>query len=123
MVGAFPRPVVVFKDLLHVEDKKGEVCCLTLSQFCFGVSCVFNQVVHGVEDDVKWLIWLVDHCLDGGGIVIKLLWVDASIVIVEELKYGRDKWCNLSGDGVAKGGEIFGVNGIDDLFDEGSFQK
>ena len=42
---------------------------------------------------------------------------------MEELEYGWDKWCNLSGDGVAKGSELFGVNGLDDLFDEGSFEK
>ena len=31
LVGAFPRPEVVFEDLLPVEDNKGEVYCLTLS--------------------------------------------------------------------------------------------
>ena len=31
LVGAFPSPDVVFEDLLHVEDNKGEVYCLTLS--------------------------------------------------------------------------------------------
>ena len=30
---------------------------------------------------------------------------------------------NCSGDGVAKGGKIFGVNGLDDLLDEGSFEQ
>ena len=29
-IGAFPRPDVVFKDLLFVEDNEGEVYCLTL---------------------------------------------------------------------------------------------
>ena len=29
-IGAFPRPDVVFEDSLSVEDKKGEVYCLTL---------------------------------------------------------------------------------------------
>ena len=31
LVGAFPHPDVVFEDLLPVEDKEGEVYCLTLS--------------------------------------------------------------------------------------------
>ena len=29
-IGAFPRPDVVFEDLLSMEDNKGEVYCLTL---------------------------------------------------------------------------------------------
>ena len=102
---------------------KGKFYCLTLSQFCFGLSCVFNQVVDGVEDYINWFGWVVDNCLDGGGIVVKLLQVDASIVVVEELKDGQDEWCNLTGDGVAKGGEILGVDGLDDLLDESSFKK
>ena len=48
LVGAFPRPDVVFEDSLPVEDNEGEVCCLNMSEFCFGRSCVFNQVVDGV---------------------------------------------------------------------------
>ena len=52
-----------------------------------------------------------------------MLWGDASIVVVHELKDGRDEWRNFSGDGVAKGGEIFGVDGLDDFLDEGSFKQ
>ena len=44
-----------------------------------------------------------------------MLWGDTSIVVVEEPKDGWDKRCNLSGDGVAKVSEIFGVNGLDDF--------
>ena len=44
LVCALPRLDVVFEDLLPVEDNEGEVDCLTLSQLCFGRSCVFNQV-------------------------------------------------------------------------------
>ena len=55
LVCAFPRPDVVFENSLPVEDDEGEVYCLTLSQFCSGLSCVFNQVVDGVEDGVNWL--------------------------------------------------------------------
>ena len=46
-----------------------------------------------------------------------------SIVVVQELKDGWDEWRNISGDGVAKGGKIFGVDGLNDLLDEGSFDK
>ena len=48
---------------------------------------------------------------------------DTSVIVVKELKDGRDEWCNFSCDGVAKGGEIFGVDGLDDLLDEGSIEK
>ena len=40
-----------------------------------------------------------------------------------ELKYGWDKWRNLSGDGAAKGGKIFGVDGLNDLLDGGLFKQ
>ena len=81
-VGAFPRPDVIFEYSLPIEDNEGEVCFLTLSQFCFGRFCVFNQVVDGVEDDVNWLGRIVDHRLDGGCLVAKLLWGNVSIVVV-----------------------------------------
>ena len=81
-VGAFPRPDVVFEDSLPVEDNEGEVNCLNLSQFCFNRSCVFNQVVDGVEDNVNWLGRIVDHFLDDGCPVVKLLQGDAYIVVV-----------------------------------------
>ena len=109
--------------MLPVKDNEGNIYCLILSQFCFGRSCIFNQVVNGVEDYVNWLGWVVDHCLDGGGLVVKLLRGDASIVVVEELKDGRDEWCNFSSDGVAKGSDIFGVDGLNDLLDEDLFEK
>ena len=48
---------------------------------------------------------------------------DPSIVVVQELKDGQDEWHNLPGDGFVKGGEIFGVDGLDDLLNEGSFEK
>ena len=82
LFGAFPRPDVIFEYLLPVEDNEGEVYCLTLSQFFFGRSCVFNQVVDGVEYDVNWLGQIVDHRLDSGCLVVKLLWGDAPIVVV-----------------------------------------
>ena len=61
LVGAVPRPDVVFEDSLPVEDNEGEVYFLALIQFCFGRSCVFNQVVDGVEDDFNWLVRILDH--------------------------------------------------------------
>ena len=42
---------------------------------------------------------------------------DASIVIVQELKDGWGEYRNFSSDGVAKGGGVFFVNGLDDLLD------
>ena len=108
---------------MPVENNEGEAYCLILSQFCLGQSFVFNKIVNGVEDDVNWLVWVVDHFLDSGRLVVKFLRGDAYIVVVEEIKYGRDKWCNLSGDAVAKGREIFGVSCLNDLLDEGLFEK
>ena len=66
---------------------------------------------------------VIDPCFDSGGLVVKLLGGDASIVVVKELEDGWDEWCDLSRDRVAKGGKIFGVNGFDNLFDEGSLKK
>ena len=106
-VFALPHSDVIFEDSL----------------ICFGCSCIFNQVVYGVEDDVNGLGRIVDHCFYGGGLVVKLLGGNSSIVVVKKLKDGWDEWCNFSGDGVAKGGEIFGVDGFDNMLDEGSFEK
>ena len=61
--------------------------------------------------------------LDDKTTTVKSLLVDRSIVVVYELNDGRDEWRNLSGDGVAKGGKVFGVDGLDYLLDEGSFEK
>ena len=122
-VCALPRSDVIFEDSLPVEDNEGEVYCLTLSQLCFCRSCVLNQVVDGVEDDVNGFGRIVDHCFDGGGLVVKLLRGDASIFAVKKLEDGWDEWCNFSSDRVAKGGEIFGVDGLNDLLDKVSFEK
>ena len=46
-----------------------------------------------------------------------------SIVVVQKFKDGWDKWRNLSGGGFAKGGKIFGVDGLNNFFDKGSFKK
>ena len=48
---------------------------------------------------------------------------DASVIVVKLLKDGWDERCNLSRDWVAKGGEIFGVDGLNDFMDEGSLKK
>ena len=80
---------------------------------------VFNQFVDGVKDDINGLGRIIDHCFDGGGIVVKLLQGDLSIVVVKKLEDSWDEWCNFSGDGVAKSGKIFRVDGLDDLLDEG----
>ena len=67
--------------------------------------------------------WVIDCCFGGGGIVVKFMGGDASVVVVKKLEDGRDKWCNLSSDGVVKGGQMFDVYGFDDLLYEGPFEK
>ena len=69
------------------------------------------------------MCWVINHCFDGGSLVIKLLGGDASVIVVKELEDGWDEWFDLSCDGVAKGGKIFGVDGLGDLLDEGSLEK
>ena len=96
-------------------------CLLRIKRARFGRSCVFNQVVDGVEDNVNGLGRIIDYCFDSGDLVVKFLVGDASIVVVKKLDDGRDEWCNFSGDGVAKGGEIFFADGLNDLLDEGLF--
>ena len=64
---------------------------------------------------------IVDHCFDGGGLVVNFMGGDESIVVVKKLEDGQDKWCDFSGDRVAKGGGIFGVDGLDDILDEDLF--
>ena len=66
---------------------------------------------------------IVDNLLDSGCLVVKLLQGDASIVVVQEVKDGRYEWRNVSGDGVAKGGDIFVVDGLDDFLDEDFFSS
>ena len=67
--------------------------------------------------------WVINYCFDSGGLVVKLLGGDASIIVVKELEDGWDEWCDFSCDGVAKGGNIVGVDVLDDLLDEGSLYK
>ena len=62
------------------------------------------------------MVRIVDNLLDSGCLVVKLLQGDASIVVVQELKDGQDKWSNLSGDAVKKGGDTFVVDGLDDFW-------
>ena len=61
---------------------------------------------------------IVYHCFDGGVLVFSLIEGDAAIFFVKKLEDGQDEWCNLSGDDVEKGGEIFGVDGLDDFWME-----
>ena len=65
---------------------------------------------------------IVNHFFDGGGIVVKLLGVDTSVIVVKKLKDGWDEWCNVSCDRVTKGGDILGVYDINDLLDKVSFE-
>ena len=48
---------------------------------------------------------------------------DAAVIVVKVLEDGWDNRRDLSCDRVAKGGEIFGVDGFDDFLDEGSLKK
>ena len=66
---------------------------------------------------------IVDNLLDSGCLVVKLLQGDASIVVVQELKDGQDKWRNLPGGAVTKGGNTFVVDGLDNFLDEGLFEQ
>ena len=61
--------------------------------------------------------WVINHCFDGGVIFVKLLGGDTYVIVVKKREDGRDEWYNLSCDRVAKGGKIFGVDGLDDLLD------
>ena len=67
--------------------------------------------------------WIINHCFDGGGFVVKLLGDDTSVIFVKKIEDGQDEWCIFSCDGVSKGGKICGVHGLDDLLDEGSLEK
>ena len=67
--------------------------------------------------------WVINRYFDGGGLVLKLLVGDVSVIVVKEFKYGWENWCDLSCDGVAKGGKIFVVDNIDNMFDENSLEK
>ena len=58
---AFPRPDTVFENSLSVKDNEGSVYSLTLGYFRLGRSCIFDQVVYGVEDEVYWLGRIVGH--------------------------------------------------------------
>ena len=52
-----------------------------------------------------------------------MLGSDASVTVVKVLEDGWDERCYLSHDGVAKGGEIFGVDGFNYLLDAGSLLR
>ena len=67
--------------------------------------------------------WIVNHCFDGGGLDVKFLGGDASVIFVQKLEDSRDEGCDFSCDGVAKGGDIFCADGLNDLLDEGYFEK
>ena len=52
-----------------------------------------------------------------------LLWDNAPVITVQEMKYFQDEWHDLYGDRIAKGGELFGVYRFDDFRDDGSFDQ
>ena len=69
------------------------------------------------------MCWVIDHYLDGGGIVVKLLGSDAAVIVVKVFEGGWDEQYDLSCDGVAKVGKIFGVDGFNYFLDEGSLKN
>ena len=48
---------------------------------------------------------------------------NAPVIIVQKINDGRDEWRDFSGDGIAKGGEVFGVYSFDNFLDDGSFEQ
>ena len=91
VVCTFSCADVIFEDPLFLQDDKGEVDCLDLGQFHFFYSCVFHQVVNRGEYYFDGLYWVIDHCFDGGGLVVKLLGGDEAVIVVKVLKDGWDE--------------------------------
>ena len=85
-IGEFPRPDVVFKNSLFVEDNEGKVYCLTLVYFRLGHSCLFDQVVDEVEDKVNWLGRIVGNLFDNSFLVLAFLQGNAPLFILQELE-------------------------------------
>ena len=69
------------------------------------------------------MIRIVGHRFDGSGFVVKLLRVNAPVIIVKEFKDGWDEWRDFSGDGILKGGKVFGAYRFNDFLDDGSFDQ
>ena len=66
---------------------------------------------------------ILGHLFGDSCLVVKLLLVNAPIIIVQEIKDGRYEWSDFSGDGIAKGNEVFGVYSFDYYLDYGSFEE
>ena len=66
---------------------------------------------------------IVGQLFDGGCLVVKLLQGNAPVIIIQEIMDGQDKWRDLSGDGITKGDEVFGIYSFDGLLDDGSFEQ
>ena len=69
------------------------------------------------------MCWVIYHCFDGGGLVVKLLGGDAAVIFIKLLEDGWDERRDLSRDRVVKGGEIFVVDDFDDFLDEGYLRR
>ena len=55
--------------------------------------------------------------------VVELLWDNAPVIIVQEIKDGWDEWRDFSSDDIVKGGKVFGVYSFDDFLEDGSFKQ
>ena len=62
---------------------------------------------------------IVAHRFDSSCLVVKLLWGDATVIIVQEVEDSRYEWHDFSSDSIAKGSEVFGVYSLDYLLDDG----
>ena len=102
-----------------MQDNEGEVYCLTLLYLYFSRSCVFDQIVDGVEDEVDWLFRILGNLCDNSCLVVVLLRVNAPVFSLQKLDDGRDKWHDLSSDKIGRGSKVFGIYGFDDFLDDG----
>ena len=66
---------------------------------------------------------IVGHLFDGISVLVKMLRSNASVIIVQEVDHVRDEWRDFSGDGISKGGEVFGVYSFNGFLDDGSFKQ
>ena len=69
------------------------------------------------------MVWIVGHQFDGSCLVVKFLRGNVPVIIIQEIEDDRDKWRDFSGEGIAKGGKVFGVYSFDGLLDDFSFDQ
>ena len=65
---------------------------------------------------------IVVHRFDSSCLILKLLQGTAPIIIIQEVKDGRDEWCDFSGDRIAKGKKVLSVYIFDEFLGDGLFK-